>query len=236
MRDETGRVLIDGFYDDVTPVSETARGYIEAGAFDEASLLSEPGIARTEWGPGARYGEAVMMPALNILGLDAGTVGPGTRNAVPDRASAAIGFRVVPGMSLDRLRERVMAHIADQGYVLLDREPTDAERLEHTHIAEVHWSSAGYEAASTDASHPLIGHLIGLVDDASERPVRVVPLLGGSLPLAPIQDVTGTPFAIVPIVNPDNSQHAPNENMRIGNLWDGIELYAEILADDWQDD
>ena len=236
MRDETGRVLIDGFYDDVTPISDAARGYIEAGAFDEASLLSEPGIARTEWGPGARYGEAVMVPALNILGLDAGTVGPGTRNAVPDRASAAIGFRVVPGMSLERLRARVTAHIEAQGYLLLDRAPTDEERLEYPMIAEMHWSSAGYEAASTDAGHPLIGHLIGLVDATSPRPVRVVPLLGGSLPLAPIQDVTGTPFAIVPIVNPDNSQHAPNENMRIGNLWDGIELYAAILADDWQMD
>lgn len=233
MRDDTGRVLIDGFYDDVLPISEAARRYIEEGAFDEASLLSEPGIARTEWGPDAPYGEAVMVPALNILGLDAGSVGPGTRNAVPERASAAIGFRIVPGMSLERLREQVTGHIEAQGYVILDREPTDAERLEHPMIAHIRWSSAGYSAASTDAGHPLIGHLIGLVDAASARPVRVVPLLGGSLPLAPIQDVTGTPFAIVPIVNPDNSQHAPNENLRIGNLWDGIELYAEILADDW---
>lgn len=236
MRDETGRVLVDGFYDDALPISDAARAYLEAGAFDEESLLEEPGIARTEWGPGALYGEAVMVPALNILGLDAGTVGPGTRNAIPVRASAAIGFRVVPGMSLERLRERMTAHIEAQGYVVLDREPTDAERLEHTHIAEVHWSSAGYEAASTEAGHPLIGHLVELVDATSERPIRVVPLLGGSLPLAPISDVTNTPFAIVPMVNPDNSQHAPNENLRIGHLWDGIELYAAILADDWQTD
>ena len=65
-------------------------------------------------------------------------------------------------------------------------------------------------------------------------PVWVVPLLGGSLPLAPIQQVTGAPFAIVPIVNADNSQHAPNENVRIGNLWDGIERYAALLATDWE--
>lgn len=233
MRDATGRVLIDGFYDDALPISDAARRYLDAGAFDEDSLLSEPGIARTEWGPGSLYGEAVMVPALNVLGLDAGAVGAGTRNAIPDAATAAIGFRVVPGMSLDRLRERVRAHIAAEGYLVLDREPTHEERLQHPMIAEVHWSPAGYAAASTEAGHPLIGHLVGLVDAASERPVRVVPLLGGSLPLAPISEVTQTPFAIVPIVNPDNSQHAPNENLRIGHLWDGIELYAEILADDW---
>ncbi|WP_421787533.1 M20/M25/M40 family metallo-hydrolase [Hyphobacterium sp.] len=236
MRDETGRVLIDGFYDDALPISNVARSYLEAGAFDEASLLAEPGIARTEWGPGALYGEAVMVPALNVLGLDAGATGPATRNAIPDRATAAIGFRVVPGMSLDWLRARVRAHVENQGYVVLDRVPTDEERLQHPMIAELHWSPAGYEAASTEAGHPLIGHLVSIVDTASERPVRVVPLLGGSLPLAPISEVTGTPFAIVPIVNPDNSQHAPNENLRIGHLWDGIELYAAILADDWEGD
>lgn len=40
----------------------------------------------------------------------------------------------------------------------------------------------------------------------------------------------GAPFAIAPMVDADNNQHAPNENLRIGNLWYGIEVYAVILA------
>ena len=57
-----------------------------------------------------------------------------------------------------------------------------------------------------------------------------VPTLGGSLPMAHFAEVLGAPLVIVPIVNADNNQHAANENLRIGNLWDGIEIYGVLLA------
>lgn len=236
MRAEDGTILIEDFHDGIAPISEAAQRFIAEGAFDETGLLAEPGIARTEMGPGASYGEAVMAPALNVLGLSAGAVGDEARNAIPDRAEAAIGFRLVPGQTLAHLRSVVQAHIEAQGYLVLDRPPTPDERLAHPLIAELHWSQSGYEAAGTPADAPVITYLYDLMETASERPVRVVPLLGGSLPLAYIADVTQTPFAIVPIVNPDNSQHAPNENIRLGHLWDGIALYAVLLNADWEID
>jgi acetylornithine deacetylase/succinyl-diaminopimelate desuccinylase-like protein len=55
--------------------------------------------------------------------------------------------------------------------------------------------------------------------------------LGGSLPIAPIGDVLGAPFVIVPIVNADNNQHAPNENIRMREFRRGVELYAALLAE-----
>ena len=54
--------------------------------------------------------------------------------------------------------------------------------------------------------------------------------MGGSLPIAPIGEVLGTPFVIVPMVNADNNQHAPNENLRMKELRRGIALYAALLA------
>ena len=54
--------------------------------------------------------------------------------------------------------------------------------------------------------------------------------MGGSLPIAPIGEVLGTPFVIVPIVNADNNQHAPNENLRMREFRRGIALYAALLA------
>lgn len=56
-------------------------------------------------------------------------------------------------------------------------------------------------------------------------------MLGGSLPIAPIGVVLGTPFVIVPIVNADNNQHAPNENVRMREFRRGIEFYAALLAE-----
>jgi acetylornithine deacetylase/succinyl-diaminopimelate desuccinylase-like protein len=235
MRAPDGRVLIDGFYDGVLAPSDAALTLIESGAYDEAGLVSEPGIAGVEWGPDASYGEAVMVPALNVLGLSSGGVGEATRNAIPASATAAIGFRMVPGQTIPRIRELVSAHVESEGYIILDRPPTDEERRVHPMIAEIHWSTSGYPAAVTRADHPDVLRVVDLVSATSDRPVRVVPILGGSLPLAPIVEVLDVPFAIVPMVNPDNSQHAPDENLRVGHLWDGIRLYAVLMADDWAD-
>jgi acetylornithine deacetylase/succinyl-diaminopimelate desuccinylase-like protein len=57
-----------------------------------------------------------------------------------------------------------------------------------------------------------------------------MPTMGGSLPLYLFDEVLATPIITVPIVNHDNNQHAANENLRLQNLWDGIEVYAALLA------
>jgi acetylornithine deacetylase/succinyl-diaminopimelate desuccinylase-like protein len=62
-------------------------------------------------------------------------------------------------------------------------------------------------------------------------------MLGGSVPMYLFTDVLKSPVVGVPIVNHDNNQHAANENLRLQNLWDGIEVFAAILTateDDWR--
>ena len=58
----------------------------------------------------------------------------------------------------------------------------------------------------------------------------VVPALGGSLPLYLFSELLETPAIIVPVANHDNNQHAPDENVRIANLWYAIDLYAALLT------
>ena len=67
------------------------------------------------------------------------------------------------------------------------------------------------------------------VEAAAGAPVIRVPTSGGSVPLAIIEDAVGAPTVGVPIVNHDNSQHAPNENLRLKNLWDGIEMMGALF-------
>jgi acetylornithine deacetylase/succinyl-diaminopimelate desuccinylase-like protein len=57
-----------------------------------------------------------------------------------------------------------------------------------------------------------------------------VPTLGGSLPTYLFAEVLQVPLIVLPIVNHDNSQHAADENLRLQNLFDGIEVYAGVLA------
>lgn len=67
-------------------------------------------------------------------------------------------------------------------------------------------------------------------EQASGEDVLRVPTLGGTLPLFLFEQALGTPAVIVPIANHDNNQHAPDENIRLANLWYGVDLYAALLT------
>ena len=73
-----------------------------------------------------------------------------------------------------------------------------------------------------------------VISESFGAPVVELPTLGGSVPMYLFTDLLKTPVVGVPIVNHDNNQHASNENIRIQNLWDGIETYAALLSRlDW---
>ncbi len=68
------------------------------------------------------------------------------------------------------------------------------------------------------------------IAESVRPPVVKLPNMGGSVPLYMITKTLGSPTITVPIANHDNNQHSSNENLRIENLWDGIELMAALLA------
>ena len=83
----------------------------------------------------------------------------------------------------------------------------------------------------SDPATPAVARAIEVMREATGGEVRVPPLMGGSLPIAPIGAVLGSTFVIAPIVNADNNQHAPNENLRMQEFRRGIALYAALLAE-----
>ncbi len=62
---------------------------------------------------------------------------------------------------------------------------------------------------------------------AGERPV-LMPSLGGSIPMYLFE--RGAPVIGVPIVNHDNNQHAADENLRLENLWKGIDVFVALFT------
>ena len=72
--------------------------------------------------------------------------------------------------------------------------------------------------------------IVRVASEAAGAPVIEVPMLGGSLPLATFDEAIDAPLVVVPIANHDNNQHAANENIRVKNLRDAIELYAFLIA------
>jgi acetylornithine deacetylase/succinyl-diaminopimelate desuccinylase-like protein len=228
MKDDNGRVKIDGWYEGVESLGEAERHAIaEAPAYDD-QLRAELGLARTE-GNGKSLMELINQPSLNINGFSSGDVGALARNVIPTTASAVLDLRLVKGNDHQRQVERLIEHIRKQGFYVIDRDPTDAERKQHGLIAKVKQRAGGYNAERTRMDLPISQAVIESVRSTSSEPIVLLPTAGGSLPLSIITDHLRTVTITVPIVNYDNNQHAENENLRLQNLWDGIETLAAVM-------
>ena len=229
-KDASGRVTIDGFYDDTRPPSPAERRHLAALPSVEKQLRDELGIAAPEVAE-ARLVERLMLPSFNVRGLAAASVGVEARNVIPASATASVDIRLAPGDDPGRMLRLVRQHLARLGYHVVDREPTAAERRAGR-VARLAAHEA-YPAARANAGAPIVEHLVEAATAAAGRPALTMPTLGGSVPLHHFTDVLGVPAVIVPIANPDNNQHAADENLRLGNLWYGIDLWSLLLTGPW---
>jgi acetylornithine deacetylase/succinyl-diaminopimelate desuccinylase-like protein len=223
---DTGRVQVEGFYDDVVPLSEFERAAIREVPDDDAERMRTFGIAEPEM-DGARL-ELINLPSLNVRGLRAGWVGEAARTIVPDVAIASIDMRLVKDIDPARQVARLIRHIERQGYTVIDEEPDLETRRRHARLVRV-VTSDGYPAFRTPMDLPVARALIAAVEGGTGRKAVKLPTLGGSVPLYQFTDVLGIPTVGIPIVNHDNNQHSPNENLRLGNLWSGIEILAAAM-------
>jgi acetylornithine deacetylase/succinyl-diaminopimelate desuccinylase-like protein len=224
--EETGRVLIDGFYDDVVPLSEFELAAISAAPNDDAQRMKEFAIARSEMGEQRLL--AINQPSLNVRGLRSAWVGDEARTVVPDVAVATIDLRLVKSIDPQRQVGRLIDHIRAQGYHVVEEEPNIDTRRRYDKLALV-TTGDGYPAFRTSMDLPIAQALINTVESNFGQATLNIPTSGGSVPLYQFTDVLGVPTISLPMVNHDNNQHSPNENLRIGNLWLGIELYAAAM-------
>ena len=228
MKDDSGRVTISGWYDGVEPLGEAERRAIaEAPAYDD-ELRSQLGLARTE-GAGKSLLELINQPSLNINGISSGDVGALARNVIPTTATAVLDLRLVKGNDHRQQAQRLIDHIRKQGFYVIERDPTDEDRKQHPLIAKVIARTGGYNAERTRMDLPLSIAVVTAVQSTSTQPIVRLPTAGGSLPLSIITDHLRTTTMTVPIANYDNNQHAENENLRLQNLWDGIETWAAVM-------
>lgn len=228
MKDSTGRVLVDGFYDSAEPVGDAEREALARLPDWDAELKRELGLVHTEGEP-ATLAERLLLPSLTIRGLQSGNVGALTRNVIPSTATAAIGVRLVKGNDPDAMLDLVEAHIRRQGYHIVREDPDRETRLTYPKIAKVE-REGGYPAARTAMDAPVVADLIAAARAVSGSDLILLPSLGGSLPLYLFTELFHAPAVIVPVANHDNNQHAPDENLRVANLWYAIDLFGALLT------
>lgn len=228
MKDDHDHVLIPGFYDDVVPLSEREKQAIAAMPNLEPALKAELGIAKPD-GEGARFGELLMRPTLNINGIRSANVGAEATNIIPSKAEATLDLRLVKGNTLTRQVGKVVDYIKAQGFHVMDHEPTDEERRQYDKLIHIEVGS-GYDAQRTPMDLPIARDIIAAVQSTSQEPVVAVPSAGGSLPLVLFEKELGANLVTVPVVNYDNNQHTANENVQVRFLWEGIETLAAIMS------
>lgn len=228
MKDENGKVIVKGFYDDVIPLSSLEKKALQEVPSVDAQMQEELGIGTVEM-QSATLGDAINLPSLNINGMQSGNVGKLASNQIPTYATAVIDLRLVAGNDWRRQQQKVIDHIKAQGYYVTNREPTDAERKLHGKIIKVIAGNDGYNAQRTSMDLPIIKKVIAAIKTTTTDQVVLQPTSGGSLPLFLFKKHLAANTITVPIANHDNNQHAENENIRLRNLFDGIETMAALM-------
>ena len=227
MKGDDGNVAVAGFYDTVEPLGRGEREALERLPVPDEQLRTDLGIGWTEGKE--LLAERLLLPSLTVKGLASGSVGAAARNVIPDRAEAALGLRLVKGNDPEHMLDLVEAHIERQGFHIVREDPDMATRARYRKLVKV-IRTGGYPAARTDMTLPVVEEVIDAVRAASDQTALMVPALGGSLPLYLFTENLAAPALILPIANHDNNQHASNENIRLANLWYGIDLYASLLT------
>jgi len=229
MRAPDGRILVEGYYAQVLPLSQAELDAIAAAPQLDQALVTELGIGAPETEEPLNV--AITRPAMNLRGIRGGDVGDQARNVIMPSAEASIGLRLVPAQTPDYLRDVIEKHIEKQGFFIIHEAPGDEQRQQHRRLARLDWSqSGGYPAYRTSFDDPLAAKISALLDRLSDHTLIQTPTMGGSLPIYIIDDVLQTPVLILPTANHDNNQHGANENLRLQNLWDAIEIFATLLT------
>lgn len=228
MRDDDGHIKIAGYYDDLKPVTAAEHRAVASLPNVDPVLRKGLGLAHTESND-ALLAERILLPAFNLRGMRVGGVRETASNTIATEAYASFDLRLVPGQTPAHVQQLVESHVRKQGYFVTHDSVTLATRLAHAKVARIEWNE-GYPASRAPMDG-LFGKavLTALGDGASESPLAI-PSSGGTGPTYLFEQVLRVPVVNLPIANYDDNQHAADENLRLKNLWDGIELYSALLA------
>jgi acetylornithine deacetylase/succinyl-diaminopimelate desuccinylase-like protein len=226
MKSESGKVLIKDYYEGIEITSEI-NALLESVPDNKAEIDKNLGINKPE-DVGANYQEALQYPSLNVRQIETSWKGDKPKTIIPEIAMANIDVRLVIETDGAEQLEKIKKHIEGQGFLVLDRDPTDEERLNNSKIVKF-TADKGVNAFRTDINSKFGSQLKEAIKETFRETPVIIRTMGGTVPIIPAIKVLNVPAIIVPMVNMDNNQHNPNENIRIGNIRQGIKICLAIF-------
>ncbi|MGD1947208.1 MAG: M20/M25/M40 family metallo-hydrolase [Croceivirga sp.] len=227
MKDSDGKVTIPGYYNGIE-VNENVIQVLKSVPDNDKDIAERLQFKANEK-VGRFYQESLQYPSLNIRGLGSGWIGDEARTIVPESATAELDLRSVPETNGKRLKTLVRKHIEKQGYHVVDHLPSKEERMTYDKIITIKEGSVT-DAFRTDFNNPYGKFLLQTMQNNFRDEVVQIRIMGGTVPIAPFINELKIPAFIVPMVNQDNNQHSPNENLKIGQLAYGIKAFYSILS------
>jgi acetylornithine deacetylase/succinyl-diaminopimelate desuccinylase-like protein len=217
LKDENGKILIPGFYDNVEKPTLAELKAWKALPFDEEhyretevgsiSLTGEPGLSVLE--------RTWARPTLDVHGMPGGFIGAGAKTVIPAKAVAKVSMRLVPDMTPAESFAKYKAYVESltpKGIVL-------EVRLIHSGDPIVVSTDNEFVKAATEAMHAVFGKETVFVRG------------GGSIPIVGdfVRELK-TPTVMMGFGLPDDNLHAPNEKFHLANFHRGIESIVRFLS------
>ena len=215
LRDESGEILIPGFYDEVPELPDALRKQWDALGFDEKAFLGGVGLSV----PAGELGRGALerlwaRPTADVNGIWGGYMGEGSKTVIPSEAHAKVSFRLVPGQSpakvLAGLRDFIVARLPDDAQVSI----------------QVFSMSEGIEVP---ADSPFVAAAAGALEATFGRPA-VLMGCGGSIPVvSSMKQLLGLDSLLVGFGLDDDQVHSPNEKFDLSCFERGIDSHIRLL-------
>lgn len=220
LKDENGRVLILGFYDNVREPTESEKQAMQ----DSVDLEMEERI-KTMYGidtfidnmRGYELEASVFEPTANIAGFLSGYIEPGIKTVLPARAMAKMDFRLVPNQDPNDILEKLKIHLKEHGF----------EEVQVRKLGEA-------EPVVTPIEGDFVQRMIKICKDFTEREPEITALVGGTLPLLGSMKKNVGVLGISTSGNPSyygSGAHAPNEHIRMKDIPQSIEFNTFIFIE-----
>lgn len=213
MKNAAGEITIDGFEDGIEPASPEELAAIERLPLDIEAFKRSLALKRLD-APADRpfYDRLCFRPTLTINGFHGGYGGPGSKTVLPNEAFVKCDIRLVEAQDPEDILRKVRAHV-------------EKHAPEVEFIAE----EMGMQPSKTPISSPYTAPLRRAFVAAHGEEPLLIPAGFGSLPNYVFTKILGIPAFVTPYANPDEANHAPNENMTLDCFHSGVRTGAALL-------
>lgn len=217
LHDDTGRVQVPGFYDDVDELPDALRQQWQALAFDHAAFLGDVGLSLPAGEQDRTPLEMIWSrPTAEVNGVWGGYTGAGFKTVLPSEAHAKVSFRLVsrqdPAKVLTAFRQWAKARI-----------PADCEIVWHDDIE-------GAPASVMEIADPAFEAARQALTEEWGKAAAFIGS-GGSIPVAGyFKSILGMDAMLIGFGKDDDNIHSPNEKYDVESFHKGIRAWARILA------